>query len=719
MGLFDSYNAINSKNIRQYQGSTVPELVNVSQQMQQRYDATAEAQDYITRFMNNMQALPQDQPALKEWSQQFREKLKQQSQRPDLENALRETTMLARDVPEGYAPFAQAIKEQQEYEKGVLSNDKLLPGSKEGIIAMSRAKYKGLQKDPSTGKYVGRYTGYNSVNDIDFNKKIEDYVKGAFPTTSGYSTENVNGEWIVKRAGRTVTMDPGQIAKIVNSGIAADPEMQSWLKQQEDLGTYQRNWSNVKPEDLDLDKPTSYTKQVKQGKKNVDVPMTLKELVQPYLDKGISLGDALTSIERAGISNSWIERGQKYAMEKFKRNDHESEYGLSSNTNFWNTLSRSDKLSESQVLQTTTEMTVGGLPPSVMKNFKVADFDKIKGDVANNHTSSLQEYSDWLDGISDGKKKTKLNDGRVVYKDASGKEVDVTRDAGTYRNKIRYMDEQKNNMTAVETAAARESGWDKVPPSVIAKAKAEYKRAYDANYATPLGDGTTSYSVEAAETAGQNAYQRALNADATYNRYQSALKTRLSGTTVGSDLFNFNVKRSEEIGKMVENMVSGLGLKDGLLPVNDKEGNQITADQWEQMKGDMKAIGVTYTGNPNDPVALVMRVYKDIKGKKTLGEDMIVKLPNTNIQSLMDRDMSPEQRSYFNSAIQLVNGVNNPAGTYFQKKGNDPNIKQDIYISANRNPNDPRKGWTVKVGGTEANLISFKEILDFIHENNK
>lgn len=717
MGLFDSYNAINSKNIRQYQGSTVPELVNVSQQMQQRYDATAEAQDYITRFMNNMQALPQDQPALKEWSQQFREKLKQQSQRPDLENALRETTMLARDVPEGYAPFAQAIKEQQEYEKGVLGNDKLLPESKEGIIAMSRAKYKGLQKDPSTGKYVGRYTGYNSVNDIDFNKKVEDYVKGAFPTTSGYSTENVNGEWIIKRGGKSVVMEPARIAQIVRDGIASDPETQAWLKQQEDLGTYQRNWSNVKPEDLDLDKPTSYTKQVKQGKKNVDVPMTLKELVQPYLDNGISLGDALTSIERAGISNSWIERGQKYAMEKFKRNDHESEFGLSSNTNFWNALGRQDKLSENQVLQATTTMTVGGVPPDQLKNFKVADFDKIKGDVATNHTSSLQEYSDWLDGISDGKKKTKLADGRVVYKDASGKEVDVTKDAGTYRNKIRYMDEQKHNMTAVETAAARESGWDKIPTTLKKEAQAAYDKELNnsVNFSNAKGIDTE----EKAKSRAQDAYQKVLNSNPTYKKYQEALKTRLSGTTVGSDLFTFSSKRSDDIGKMVENMVSGLGLKDGFIPVKDKEGNQITADQWEQMKGDMKAIGVTYTGDPNDPVALVMRVYKDIKGKKTLGEDMIVKIPNTNIQSLMDRDMSPEQRGYFNSAIQIVNGVNNPAGTYFQKKGTDSNIKQDIYIGANRNPNDPRKGWTVKVGGTEANLTSFKEILDFIHEHNK
>lgn len=716
MGLFDNYNAINSKNIRQYQGSTVPELVNVSQQMQQRYDATAEAQDYITRFMNNMQALPQDQPALKEWSQQFREKLKQQSQRPDLENALRETTMLARDVPEGYAPFAQAIKEQQEFEKGVLSNDKLLPGTKEGIIAMSRAKYKGLQKDPSTGKYVGRYTGYNAVNDIDFNKKIEDYIKGAFPTTSGYSTENVNGEWIIKRGGKSVVMEPGRIAQIVRDGIASDPEMQAWLKQQEDLGTYQRNWGNVKPEDLDLDKPTSYTKQVKQGKKTVDVPMTLKELVQPYLDKGIPLSDALMSIERAGISNSWIERGQKYAMEKFKRNDHESEFGLSSNTNFWNALNHQDKLSENQVLQATTTMTVGGLPADQMKNFKVSDFERVKGEAENTHKGSMQEYSDWLDGINDGQKKIKLADSRVVYKDASGKEIDVTRDANTYRNKIRYMTEQKNNMTAIETAAQRESGWDKIPAETKQKAQAAYDKAYQ--YISHTTELSANPEQERKDRA-QREYDRVLQSDPRYSKYQEALKTRLSGTTVGSDLFTFSSKRSDDIGKMVENMVSGLGLKDGFIPVKDKEGNQITADQWEQMKGDMKAIGVTYTGDPNDPVALVMRVYKDIKGKKTLGEDMIVKIPNTNIQSLMDRDMSPEQRSYFNSAIQLVNGVNNPARTYFQKKGNDPNIKQDIYISANRNPNDPRKGWTVKVGGTEANLTSFKEILDFIHENNK
>ncbi|MGK3946692.1 hypothetical protein ABK046_51065, partial [Streptomyces caeruleatus] len=73
----------------------MPELVAVSQEMQKRYDTSLDQQDYASRFMNSMKALPQDQAALDEVKGMYKTKLDTLSKKPDLENAVRESTMLA------------------------------------------------------------------------------------------------------------------------------------------------------------------------------------------------------------------------------------------------------------------------------------------------------------------------------------------------------------------------------------------------------------------------------------------------------------------------------------------------------------------------------------------------------------------------------------------------------------------------------------------------
>lgn len=682
--LYDNYNAINSRMIRPYQGSTIPELVQVSQEMQRRYDEAQTQQDYISRFMNNLQALPGDEPALREMADRYKTKLKEISSRPDLENTLRETTMLARDVPDEYAPFAARMKEQQEYEKALMDRKDLLPESRAAIIAMSRAQYQPMQKDPMTGKYVGKYKGYDAVDDIDFNKKIKEYVEGAHPTSKVWKSDSVNGEWIIENGGKQTILDPKRIQEIVRTGMKSDPQMQAWLRQQQDLGTYNVDWKKLNDFDVNS-KPE------------------LSAALKPYIDQGMSVGEAARQYSRDSISANWQNKAMQYAVPRFVRNDTESTSGLSSNTNFWNALNRQDKLDENRMLQVANTMTIGGA-----KIDKVEDFTNLVNGLQESQNQNTQSYADWLKGVNDGIAKYKKGD-RVFYKDADGKEIDVTQRADEFRSTTKLYDQRLKEMKAVDDYAAQQSGWNKVPKELKDKAQSEYNRVMNEFKNNPGLDKYTAPQMK--QQRAQEAYDNVMKNTKVYKDYQNLLKQKLQGTDVGSDLFAFSAARSESIGKVVENMVRGLGAEGGMVPVWDKEGKQLHADTWNEMKGDMKGIGVTYTGDPASPVALVMRVYKDVKGKSTAGEDMIVKLPNTNIEAFIQNDMDPGQRYYLNAAKNLAMGLNNPSRTLFIPAGAQGN-KMPITIKGNSE--DPRGGWKVKVGTEERTMDNFKDIINFM-----
>ena len=103
MGLYDSYQLTNSTGIKQYAGSVIPDLVNVSQQLQQRYDQSQDNLDHTSQFLDSVHTLDSDRSAWNRVSTGFKDKINKISQRPDLENAVRDTTMLARTLPTAYA----------------------------------------------------------------------------------------------------------------------------------------------------------------------------------------------------------------------------------------------------------------------------------------------------------------------------------------------------------------------------------------------------------------------------------------------------------------------------------------------------------------------------------------------------------------------------------------------------------------------------------------
>ena len=357
-------------------------------------------------------------------------------------------------------------------------------------------------------------------------------------------------------------------------------------------------------------------------------------------------------------------------------------------------------------MQMASTMTIGGA-----KVEDVADFDKIVSGAQQTFKDNGTAYSDWVKGIDDGKVKYDLGGGRVGYKDADGKVIDVTADANDFRDKINYAKEKQQQLSALDAAAKRASGYDKVPQSVKTEANIAASKARSTwRMGTEETKGMSKEAIAVMnEGEATKAFDNVMRSTDAYKNYKAELKKRMTGTTVGSDLFAFmNERMVKSISENVEGLVSGLGLKDGMVPVQDKDGKQLSADDWKELKGNMRAIGVTYTGDPSSPIALVMRGFKDVKGKKTNGEDMIVKLPNTNIQHFAEMGMDDTQKDHLRRTSGLAVALNNTTRT-FNANG----------VSIKANTEDPRGGWTLRVGDKEVTAYSFKEIFEFMDANHK
>lgn len=726
MGLYDGYRLANSNQVKQYQGSAVPEMVAVNNEMQNRYDKSQDQMDYVGRFMNSMQALPGDQAALQDVSNQYKGKLDSLSQRKDLENAVRETSILARDLPQDYAPFAARISArktyqddlQKMYEKGDIRSretlDKLMKHSDNTNT---------IQKDPMTGKYKGTYSGYNPAKEIDKNKFVDDAMQHVAPQVLGFKTTNVNGEWLADVGDKTRKLSPAEIDKVMNSAYANSEDWQSYMKQEKMLNTSGQDYSKVTPDMFNLNQAIGQKLVPGTGKNQSAklMPVTLQDTIKEKMSQGVSFGEAVKDIQQGLIQRKHEQEGRDYAH-KYAINDRETENTLRTNDNFW----KENEEKKKTPLQVATTMTLGG--GDEVKD--VGDFKDVKSKVKDGIDASAADYANWIKGKTDGKVKYDLGGGRIGYKGPDGKMVDVTEDANAFRGSINYAKQKHDQLTAIDEAAMREAHFDptKIPASVKADADKVYKdittqfttgansKKILKSHGTKSGeviDESRPYTAaeirDKAERARQDYLKLHENEAPGYSAYKDALTRRMKGTTVGSDLFTFRDESTvENLSKNVEGLVSGLGVKNGVVPVQDKNGKQLSAGDWDDLKGHMRAIGVTYTGDPQSPVALVMRGFKEVKGKSTSGEDMIVKLPNTNIQSIIGENMNQAQKDYLQRSSGLAASLNNAARS-FSTNG----------VSIKPNSEDARGGWTVKVGSKEATLYNFKDILNFMDKNHK
>jgi hypothetical protein len=585
MGLYDNFHAINSKGpiVKQHSGAPVAELVQVSQQLQNYYDKAQENLDYTTRFFNSLKAAPQDEPAFKEFKARYADQLQKLSQRPDLENALRDTTMLARDLPTAYAPFAQNLKEINDakdfYQKQVDAG-KLNPDEAQKYLARDLGTYKGLQFDPQTGQYINPFKRGYSVDTYNYAEAVDNAMKNVKPKETGWKYDKIGSEWVVTNGREVKRIEPERIKEIVGNYLNADSKHQAYISQMKQLGTYNMpDYSKVPLEELGIDLNRVIGSQPKlndkgqpvigKNKKVVSDPITLKQYIESQVAQGRSINDVMRGFKEKSIEDNYMRRALNYAVPKYEQNDVETMSSVQANQygvkQFEHDLKKKDEV---------TPITEFILQPDPKTQFQTAADATTKVEDLRKYAVKMnQDYMAWMNLNKVTLKGGNPDNPNAKWVDASGK--DVTSEARKYlleRDQANTLRMHVNNL--IKDAEAK-AGLSNIDPKV----KAEAQKAYDAEFkktegysssSAGIGSGGTLTKYNEAERVknAQNAYNAVLrkNYPDKFNKYEEIFKKNVENrmTTVGLQKFQ---GKFEGLNKQLEenfnNLVVNLD-KDGL-----------------------------------------------------------------------------------------------------------------------------------------------------------
>lgn len=616
MALYDSYQLANSTGVRQYQGSTVPDLVKVSQELQRRYDAAQQAEDYLSRYMNGMQALEKDKPALRAMSQQYQDNLKRLSTRPDQENVLRDVTMMARDLPAAYAPFAQSMKDfqdrQDELNKAV-QDQKITPQTAQDLIKRDLYHYKGIQQDPETGQYTGRFQGLPYAPDVDMSKYVDTWLEHALPSTQGYSHEynDATGKWIIKKDGKVIDFPQERIKSIISTGIANTPEVQGYIQQKQDLGTYRMDYPKV-----DVSK----------------LPSEAQGVLADLMSKtGMSLTDAMKTIRGQQIRNNIVQNAFDYGTNKYQRHDVDTSTGMTANP--YGTIAATHK-ADDQV----TPMVAHILQPVPGSDVdSPAALSAAVGKYDDANKTAFESYQKWLNlngaqAVGPNGKPASPYSPTTRWYDATGR--DVTDQA---RKWIDLQEQAARSSVQLEKKQQRAMGLANYHPEAadLKKAKAEYDRVIHEMSTAPLGSVTSYASNEEIQRKAQQAYDKVLQAVPNYDKYEAILKKDAADNAVPVGITTFN---SKALNTAVENTFNNLtlnldneGLKYGTQGLQwasgPDAGKDLEADDYKKVIGNGTFAGIGIDTDGQYKMFFKVGTAKTDSKGKPVGEDILVKMP--------------------------------------------------------------------------------------------
>lgn len=734
MGLYDGYRLSNSNRIQEYQGSPVPEMVQVSQEMQKRYDQTMNTNDYTSRFLNNVDALPQDQAEWQKVAGQYKDKLAEMAKRPDLENATREASILAQNLPTDYAPFASRVKQYQDFVDKVNKDDKIGPETKNAIIQRAVYADKGIQKDPNTGRYKGQFMGYNYVPDLNVEDKVDQWVKDIKPMHQGYKIDKVNGQWVETNGTDTKQIDPIRIREAINSGAALDSQFQNWLHQQHDLATYNMDYSKVdygnKNFTNELNRQIGTIAGGRDKKGNlIGVPYTVRDAVAEKMLKGKSLTDAMKKVKKDEITNSVLGNMYQYGN-KYMQNDKTTEYGLKSNENYWKELE--------QQKENTIPIGSDILQPKFGKTFTTPQ--DAEGEMENLRQFAVQkgnDYQQWmtLNGV---KAPADPNAPNAKWVDKNG--TDVTSAARGYLAEQAQANTTRQQIKGMLDNAKLQAGMDKIPQSQLDAAKEAYNKAYaitkSAVSADPYGGthGGDPLTESQRRANANSAYQSVLQNTDAYKRYQDILAKNQENQSVHTNVVRFQGKNGEKLNKEVEDMFNNTvvnldknGAKSGTSGLEwgtgDNAGRPLEDSDYKKIIGKGSYVGHSFVNGKLYDFFNV-GVTKENKDGTRVSESVIVRKPA--YPGVMENMLkNGEVNNAYVALTQELNKVNDQYGAPVRvpvgNSGKDfvelqpvtPYEREHNYS----NPNDNYKvRWTIGGKSKEFGINSIEEATRHILE---
>jgi hypothetical protein len=554
MGLYDNYQLTNSQLTKQYAGSSVPALLNVGQVLEGRFDAAREGYDNLGMAIDNSRIHEGDRAMFNSVMTGHRQSITDAAKSGNYEDMMYAANKAGKQFANDYRPFAENYQAIQGYyaevdkalEKGTLKS----PETAEKLKALGMEGYKGLTKDPSTGKLVNKFSGRGIAKEIDVPQKIDEWMKNFAPRVTGGSVEKIEGDYYVTRGGKRTKLSQGEIQNVLKSAMELDPEWNAYKDQKKAIDSM--GYDRVNLEAFETDSP-------------------MRKRVLEYAEKsGLSMQQAFKALKENAVESELVNHVSNYAS-KYKRDDVESNYGIQETQ-------EAGRRGQKRLDEQETTFGVPIVIPKTGSEFNTPD--KIEEGILSSNKNMKQlgdQHTAWI-------KQNNVKQVNGKYTLPNG--MDVT---NTVMRRNLLMEQEKNKraqLLQLDKEAKDASGY-RVSSADIDKAKAAYRNSlFESNGSAP---GNVPVSDAQKKTLAQMAYDKALKDLPGYKKYQEELTKRTANMSMETIATRFQNKSDNAA---VESMINSMSTSDGdsnLIGMehvgSQKGGQQFTPDDFEKVKG--------------------------------------------------------------------------------------------------------------------------------------
>lgn len=576
MGLYDQYDLANSTGVPAYVGSTLPERTKVMDVLQQRYDNAKFSDDMLARTSADAKINEQDRGLYNNVIDKYRQSMAKRAQSGNYEDMMMDTTRDAYNFASDYKPFAENYGRLQGHIADITKHQdegKIGTETAQKLIA-EMSQYKGLQQDPTTGKYTNYFQGNGIAKDVDVAKKVEDWTKDVVAKETGDKVESIEhnadgNSYYVTRGGTRKVITKDQINRALVYGSQLDPEFNDYVKQKQRLDT------------LGMDRVTydQYAQIHPQAAANI----------KAAADKaGLSFGEVLRDQMQKNVKDQLLNTASGYAS-KFVTNNHTSEFGLHE------TEQSADERKKKDDNNIFFQMNI----PAYGSDFNTPDKIDAEKVASKQRADNIgQQYSIWANGHNEYGQPIvakKQADGTTKYTTQDGQH-DVTYTAMQQKAMRDQELGHQATLKAIDDQARQESGFSK-DPATIRKANAAYASTVSSlNQANSAQGPHKVWSQDEIEAEARKAAGTVLGGGSEgYNTYLDKLKQKASAMTMSTNVSRF-VK--EEDNKRMEELANNLTNADfkqslvGAWGTGTNGGNkQLTPDDYENLKGNIKFAG--------------------------------------------------------------------------------------------------------------------------------
>lgn len=240
MGLYDSYQLKNSREIPQYAGSALPELTKSLELAQQTYDSASTMDQDLAQTVLGTSVLDQDKETWNALNNKTQAELRDRITKGDYENMYGIVSQRARKTIAALKPLAEQIQRRSSYQQTLDDKELNLDEStKTALKEQSDRKYTGVKFDEQGRAIEGtQYSGLGAVKNIDVNDRIRKAITIANPDAEKVERSGDNGWQTWSRERGWEKLSPKKLANIVNQAYANDTEWQQSDEQKINTSTF-------------------------------------------------------------------------------------------------------------------------------------------------------------------------------------------------------------------------------------------------------------------------------------------------------------------------------------------------------------------------------------------------------------------------------------------------------------------------------------------------